>query len=160
MISKQRPEERVSQGGARPASTHPYLLRLLPLDRSHFGDRALSGGRGLLPGPAAILHRFGHQGCGCHRHAPRAAQGRTVRQGRRGFRSGTQPGLVHLPDLGLPRAVLPRQSKRDVSVRHGVPPGEVLALSAALGEIFHAAVAGATELEVLTVTLASGAGSA
>lgn len=37
-----------------------YLLCLLSLNCSHFGNRALSGGRGLLPGPAPILHRFSH----------------------------------------------------------------------------------------------------
>ena len=83
-----------------------------------------------------------------------------MRQGRRGFGSGTQPSLVHFTDLGLPRAVLPWQSKRYVPVWHRVPPGEVLALSATFGEILHAAVAGPTELEVFTVTLAPGTGSA
>lgn len=46
-----------------------------------------------------------------------------------------------------------------MSVGHGVPP-EVLALRAAPGEVLHAAVAGPTEFEVLTVALASGTGSA
>ena len=83
-----------------------------------------------------------------------------MRQGRRGFGSGAQPRRVQLPELGLPRAVLPRQGERYVSVGHGVAPGEVLTLRAPFGEVLHAAVAGSAEFEVFTVTLAPGTGSA
>ena len=83
-----------------------------------------------------------------------------MRQGWWGFGSRAQPSGVHSPDRGLPRAVLPGQGERYVSVWHGVPPGEVLALRAPFAEVFHAAVAGSAELEVLTVALASGTGSA
>ena len=149
------PSGRQSRSGARP-----YLLGLLPLDGSHFGYRALSGGRGLLSGPAPVLQGLGHQSRRCHRHAPGAPQGGAVRQGWRGFGSGAQPRRVHLPELGLPRAVLPRQGERYVSVGHGVAPGEVLTLRAPFGEVLHAAVAGSAEFEVFTVTLAPGTGSA
>lgn len=83
-----------------------------------------------------------------------------MRQGRRGFGPRAQPRGVHSAGRGLPRAVLPGQGQRYVSVGHGVPPGEVLALRAPFAEVFHAAVAGPAEFEVLAVALASGTGGA
>lgn len=132
---------------------------MLPLNRPHLGDRALSGGGGLLPGPAPVLDGLSHHGPRHPRHAARAPQGRAVRQGLRCLGPGAQP-LVHFADLCLAAAVLAGQGDGDVLVRDCVPPGEVLTLRAALGEVLHAAVTGPTELEVFAVASAAGAGGA
>lgn len=57
-------------------------------------------------------------------------------------------------------AVLAGQRDGNVLIRDRVAPGEVLALRAALGEVLHAAVAGAAKFEVFAVASAPGAGSA
>lgn len=138
----------------------PYLLRLLPLDRPHLWDRALSRGRGLLPGPAPVLQGLGHHGPRHSRHAARAPQGRAVWQRLWRFGPGAQPALVHFADLCLAAAVLAGQCNGDVLVGNRVASGEVLALRAAFGEILHAAVAGPAQFEVFAVASAPGAGGA
>lgn len=86
----QRTEDTAGQRQAVRSGAHPYLLGLLPLDGSHFGDRALSGGRGLLSGP-----RSRSAGARPGRPMPptcsRCSAGGAVRQGRRSFGSAPSP---------------------------------------------------------------------
>lgn len=110
-----------------------------------------------MPGAVPVLHGLRAQGPRGPGDAAGAAQGGAVRQRVQRLGPGAQHGLLHLADLRLAAAVLPRQHHGRVPVG---APRRVLALRAALGRLLQAAVAAPAGLEVLAVAAAAGAGRA